>query len=190
MLISPLVLLLSLHPAASAQEADPSAAPEAPGDTPAEDTAGPSEAAPATNATEGGSAEPSPEVPAAAEPPRSSGDTPDVPIEELPILEGPQIREYVEAPYPPEAEAEGIEGTVVLLVEIDEQGGVTYVEVLAPVGYGFDEAAVAAVEQMLFTPAMTEAGPVSVAFEFAYGFSLAPEEPTEDSMDALSLIHI
>ena len=54
MLISPLVLLLSLHPAASAQEANPSATPEAPGDMPAEDTAGPSEAAPATNATEGG----------------------------------------------------------------------------------------------------------------------------------------
>ncbi|MCO4746541.1 MAG: TonB family protein [Proteobacteria bacterium] len=129
-----------------------------------------------------------PEVPASDEAP-SSDEVPadgappvepytgDIPIEELPILEGPQIVEYVEAPYPAEAEAAGVEGTVLLLIEIDESGAVTYVEVLQPIGDGFDEAAKAAVEQMTFTPAMTVAGPVPVAFEFNYGFSLEPEVP-------------
>lgn len=104
--------------------------------------------------------------------------------EELPILEMPQIATYVEAAYPPEAEAAGIEGTVLLLVEIDETGAVTHVEVVQPIGNGFDEAALAAAQQMRFTPAMTAEGPVAVAFEFAYGFVLRPEAPAEAPTEA------
>ncbi|TNE92247.1 MAG: TonB family protein [Deltaproteobacteria bacterium] len=134
------------------------AEPPAPEDAPAEPVAPPTPEAPPAGTT-------------APEP-----YTGDVPIEELPILQGPQIVEYVEAPYPPEAEAAGIEGTVLLLIEIDETGTVTYVEVLQEAGNGFDEPAAEAARQMTFTPAMTEAGPVPVAFEFAYGFKLSPED--------------
>lgn len=102
---------------------------------------------------------------------------PDAPVDELPIVQMPAIAAYVEAPYPPEAQAAGLEATVRLLIEIDEAGQVLNVEVTAPAGHGFDEAALAAVRQMSFTPAMTAEGPVAVAFEFDYGFKLSPPEP-------------
>ncbi len=104
--------------------------------------------------------------------------------EELPILEMPRIDVYVEAPYPPEAQAAGVEATVRLLVEIDETGAVMNATIDAPVGQGFDEAALAAVKQMRFTPATTAEGPVPVAFEFDYGFVLKVAEPPPDQPPA------
>ena len=100
--------------------------------------------------------------------------------EELPILEMPRIDVYVEAPYPPEAQAAGLEATVRLLVEIDATGAVINATVEVPVGEGFDEAALEAVKQMRFTPATTAEGPVPVAFEFDYGFVLKAPEPLPD----------
>ncbi len=66
------------------------------------------------------------------------------------------------------------------MIELDEHGRVIYVEVIQPIGHGFDEAALTAVRAMTFTPAQTEAGPVGVAFEFAYGFTFQPPEPEPD----------
>jgi TonB family protein len=94
----------------------------------------------------------------------------------LEIIEGPTIIKYVEAPYPQAALEAGIEGTVTLLIELDEEGEVLGVEVPEPVGNGFDEAAVDAVLSMTFAPAQTEAGPVPVIFEFAYTFVLQADE--------------
>lgn len=111
-------------------------------------------------------------------------DDPDPPADELPIVAPPSILEYVEAPYPEAALAQGLEGTVGLLVELDESGNVVNVEVIAPIGHGFDEAAVAAVRAMRFSPARTEAGPVGVAFEFGYGFSLEAAAPDPDAPPA------
>lgn len=90
----------------------------------------------------------------------------------LPIVVAPTIVEYVEAVYPEKALAEGREATVRLQINLDETGTVQDVQVIEPVGDGFDAAAVAAVQQMTFSPAKTEQGPVPVAFEFAYGFVL------------------
>jgi TonB family protein len=89
-----------------------------------------------------------------------------------PLVSMPELLEYVQAPYPEAAKEAEIEGTVRLLIEIDEAGEVTYIEVLQPAGNGFDEAAVAAAWQFYFTPAMDEDGPVPVAIEFDYGFIL------------------
>ena len=99
----------------------------------------------------------------------------------LPIVVAPSIVEYVEAVYPEHALAEGKEATVRLQINLDETGAVQDVQVIEPVGDGFDEAAVAAVQQMTFSPAETQEGPVPVVFEFAYGFVLneAPA-PAED----------
>lgn len=104
-------------------------------------------------------------------PPEGTG-----PAEELaPLVKDPALLEFVQAPYPPEAEASGVEATVRLLLEIDETGAVTRVEVLVPAGQGFDEAAVQAASAFRFTPAEDATGPVPVAVEFDYGFQLAPE---------------
>ncbi len=111
------------------------------------------------------------------------------PEEEFPpLVKEPELVQFVQAPYPPAAREAGLEGTVYLAVEIDEQGAVVAVEVLEPVGYGFDEAATAAVEQFVFSPAEDEQGPVPVIIEFAYGFVLdadsvegaVAEEPQEE----------
>jgi len=108
------------------------------------------------------------------------------PVEELPpLLQEPELIDFVQAPYPPEAEAAGVEGSVLLLIEVDETGAVTLVEILEGAGQGFDEAAVEAAAQFRFTPAVDETGPVPVALEFAYGFTLAPAIDEIDGDDTV-----
>lgn len=102
--------------------------------------------------------------------------------EELPPLtKEPTLVDFVQAAYPPEAEAAGLEAKVGLLLEIDETGAVANVTVVRPAGHGFDEAAVAAARAFRFTPAEDATGPVPVALEFDYGFELAdpPAPPPE-----------
>lgn len=95
------------------------------------------------------------------------------PAEELPpLLKTPQLLAFEQAPYPEEAKAAGVEGKVLLLLEIDESGAVTSVEILQPAGHGFDEAAANAAWKLRFSPAEDETGPVPVAIEFEYGFVL------------------
>ncbi|MBW1877118.1 MAG: TonB family protein, partial [Deltaproteobacteria bacterium] len=79
-----------------------------------------------------------------------------------------------------EAMEQGLESVVVLLVELDETGTLVSVEVVGPAGHGFDEAALEAVRQMVFGPAMTEEGPVPVLFELPYGFRFDVEEPPDE----------
>lgn len=113
-------------------------------------------------------------------PPPSAEEEP-ASTEPLPLTTLPTLLEYIQAPYPPQAEEAGIEGTVKLLLEIDEYGEVTYVELLESAGNGFDEAAMDAAWQFLFSPAEDANGPTGVAIEFDYGFVLqaAPEQPDE-----------
>ncbi|MEQ1505796.1 MAG: TonB family protein [Myxococcota bacterium] len=106
-----------------------------------------------------------------AVPPPAPGDAP----AELPLVTGPAVATYVEAPYPPEAEAQGLEGIVKLRISLSATGVVDNVEVLEAAGHGFDEAAVDAVLAMTWTPAATAEGPVAVVFDFDYGFVLKPE---------------
>lgn len=61
--------------------------------------------------------------------------------------------------YPKEARALGIEGDVVLRVELDDQGKVRRVRVVSGLGHGLDQAAVAALTRTCrFTPAYDSAG--------------------------------
>jgi len=119
--------------------------------------------------------------------PALAQDAPDseIPAEPLPLTVAPELVDFVQAPYPPDAEALELEGVVRLLIEIDETGAVSSVEVLDGPGYGFDEAAAEAARGFVFTPAETEEGPVPVAVEFDYGFVLdsEPVAPVEDDAD-------
>jgi TonB family protein len=92
--------------------------------------------------------------------------------EVAPLLREPAVVRFVEAPFPPEARAVGLECTVHLAVEIDETGRVVNVEALQGCGHGFDEAAVEALRQFQFSPAEDASGPLPVIIEFAYGFVL------------------
>jgi TonB family protein len=93
-------------------------------------------------------------------------------VELLPLVKNPELEEYVQAPYPEKAKEEGREGTVLLLIEIDEVGDVSYIEVLQSAGDDFDAAAVEAAWNFVFSPAEDKDGPVPVQIEFEYGFVL------------------
>ena len=60
--------------------------------------------------------------------------------EEAPaLIKMPELVEYVQAPYPVQAKEEGREGVVLLLIEIDEVGEISYVEILRSAGKDFDD---------------------------------------------------
>lgn len=95
------------------------------------------------------------------------------PAEEPPPLTVmPELVAFVQAPYPPEALAQGLQGGVLLELSIDAAGAVNGVTVLRGLGLGLDEAAVAAAQQFRFKPAEDATGPVPVIIEFEYGFVL------------------
>ncbi len=170
-----LLLLTCFCQAAHGQEelpAEEETAAEAPAaEEIAADEPTPEEAALEEAVVEDGPAEePAAEQVAPGEPPADPAQAPP-PEEELPpLVKEPQLLDFVEAPYPAEARQQGVEGTVLLALEIDETGAVVSAEVLEPVGHGFDEAALEAVVQFRFSPAEDEQGPVPVIIEFAYGF--------------------
>ena len=89
-----------------------------------------------------------------------------------PLVKEPQLLNFVQAPYPADALEAGVEGEVGLLIEIDEAGVVTSVEVIRPLQPALDAAAVEATRAFRFSPAEDEIGPVPVAVEFTYGFVL------------------
>jgi protein TonB len=74
--------------------------------------------------------------------------------------------------YPEEARKQGIEGKVVLQIDIDENGKVVKARVVKGAGYGLDEAAVAAAYKFQFKPAFSEGLPVPVRILYTYSFIL------------------
>lgn len=79
---------------------------------------------------------------------------------------------FVQPQYSDEARAAGIEGRVKLKLTIDAQGNVTNVEVLAGLGHGLDENAIAAAKRMHFTPAMAHGKPQISTFVVSFRFVL------------------
>lgn len=97
------------------------------------------------------------------------------------LTRAPELQQFVQAEYPPEAEAAGIAGSVVLEIDIGETGEVLDARVIGPAGNGFDEAAVAAVKQFRFTPAEIDGKPAAVTIEYRYDFQLRPQQPTQEA---------
>jgi TonB family protein len=95
------------------------------------------------------------------------------------LTKAPVLKRQVEAQYPPEALAQQLEGTVVMLIDISETGIVTDVQVTQTAGQGFDEAAVAAVRQFEFEPAEVDGAPAPVRIEYAYQFVWRAPPPPE-----------
>lgn len=89
----------------------------------------------------------------------------------------PQLTQFVQADYPPEALDEGIEAEVVLSIEINTEGEVTNVEVEEGTGRGFDEAAVEAARQFEFEPARVGEQAVAARILYRYRFELQDPEP-------------
>src|SRR3954468_6462988 len=87
----------------------------------------------------------------------------------------------VEAAYPPDAAAAGLEADVVLNLTIDTTGHVTHAEVATSAGPGreaFDAAAVAAATGYLFDPAESDGNPVAVELAYKVKFRLHANPPS------------
>ena len=86
----------------------------------------------------------------------------------------------VEAAYPPDAAAVGVEADVILNLTIDTTGHVSHAEVATSAGPGreaFDAAAVAAATGYLFEPAESEGKPVPVELTYKVKFRLHARPP-------------
>jgi protein TonB len=73
--------------------------------------------------------------------------------------------------YTDDARAAGISGKVRVEITVDEQGRVVAVRVLQGLGYGLDEAAVAAARGMIFEPAVRCGRPAPATFKVGFHFS-------------------
>ena len=89
----------------------------------------------------------------------------------------------VEAIYPAAARAAGRSGVVGLELTVAADGSVADVKVTRPAGFGFDEAAVAAVKRMRFRPATHDGRPVAATVAFEQRFVLRPHLVAETRAD-------
>lgn len=101
------------------------------------------------------------------------------PAAEPPTVTMPELREFFEAEYPPEAVKQSVEADVVLGLTIDAEGNVSAAEVVEPAGQGFDEAARQAALRFKFSPATRNGEPVPVRILYKYTFRLRRLEPAE-----------
>lgn len=95
-----------------------------------------------------------------------------IPTDEFLVTQMPRRKLEVRADYPEVARKQGIEGVVEMDLLIDREGRVRDVKVVRGIGFGLDESAVRAVEQMLFEPARVENEPVAVRIRYGYRFEL------------------
>ncbi len=92
-------------------------------------------------------------------------------ISVVPEIPTKQILSKIE--YPKMAMKQGIEGVVYLELFIDEYGNIRRVNVLKDPGYGFADAAVAALEGITCKPALMNDKPVAVRFRYPVRFVLS-----------------
>jgi TonB family protein len=98
---------------------------------------------------------------------------PDAPAPPTPtgvITKQPKLLQAVAPDYPPAALQAGKQAKVKVRIHIDEAGLVSKVDVLQPVGDGFDEAAVTAAMQYVFEPAEIDGKPGKIAVETTINF--------------------
>lgn len=95
-----------------------------------------------------------------------------IPAEEFLVSKMPKLLSEVRIDYPPEAKRKGIQGAVVFDILIDAAGKVRDVKLIEGLGYGLDEAALAAIKGFSFEPASIEDKPVAVRIRYAYRFIL------------------
>lgn len=99
--------------------------------------------------------------------------------DEQPVITPPELVDFVQADYPPEAQEQGLSAEVEVALTIAVDGSVSEAAVETPVGNGFDEAAVAAVRQFRFEPARRHGEPIAVRIRYRYVFELAPPDPED-----------
>lgn len=91
--------------------------------------------------------------------------------------ERPQILYRVNPQYPPELRRSRAQGTVTLEAVIDEEGCVASARVLHGAAPGFDAAALAAVMQWVFRPALADGQAVKVSYVLTTTFEIEKGTP-------------
>jgi protein TonB len=102
----------------------------------------------------------------------SDADSLPVPAEEYLVTQMPKLKNEVRIPYPPEAKAKNVEGVVVMEILIDDKGKVRQATLLEGPGYGLNEAAMKAIYDFEFAPAVIEKKTAAVRIRYAYRFIL------------------
>jgi TonB family protein len=90
-------------------------------------------------------------------------------------LTPPKLVTFVDATYPAAAKAARLQADVDLELTIDGAGKVTEARVIAPVGNGFDEAALEAARRFVFAPAKRGDEAIPARIKYRYVFELAAE---------------
>jgi protein TonB len=103
--------------------------------------------------------------------------TPDPVVDDLPLrltaeMSRPQPLRPILPRYTEVARRAGVQGTVVVEAIIDEQGHATDVRILRGLPMGLDRAAVEAIQQVTFKPAMMGNRPVKVYFTLTVNFAI------------------
>ncbi|MCH8569124.1 MAG: energy transducer TonB [Balneolales bacterium] len=113
-------------------------------------------------------------VPAPPPPPDSADEEPEVfvIVEQMPELIGGIAELQRHVVYPELARRAGIQGRVVVQFIIDEQGYVRSPQIIRSIGGGCDEAAIAALQKVRFTPGMQRGRPVKVQYTIPVQFRL------------------
>src|SRR5215468_3363056 len=95
------------------------------------------------------------------------------------VTRPPRLVQAQAPEYPPAALEAGKEAKVKIRIHIDAAGTVSSVDVLVPVGDGFDEAAVAAALQYVFEPAEIDGKPAAITVETTINFVIELREEPE-----------
>ena len=90
----------------------------------------------------------------------------------LPVVSAPKLIKHVEPEYPEYARKKKLSATVVVRMVVDEAGVPQNIAVIKPLGNGFDEATIAAVNQWRFEPAMRDGKPVAVSLQSEVTFRI------------------
>lgn len=95
-----------------------------------------------------------------------------IPTDEFLISAMPKVLEEVRPIYPEDAKKEGLQGSVVLEILIDNKGTVRDAKVLKSLDLRFDKAALIAIKKFKFRPAMVDKSAVAVKIKYAIKFVL------------------
>jgi protein TonB len=90
----------------------------------------------------------------------------------VPFEKPPEVVKQVQPKYPELARRAGMEGTVLVRVWVDKEGKVRKVEILKSDAEIFNQPAIDAAQQMVFTPAVQGGNPVSVWVAMPFKFKL------------------
>ncbi len=95
-----------------------------------------------------------------------------IPTEEYLVTQMPRLKSEIRIPYPAEARSKNIEGVVVMDILIDEKGKIRSATLIEGPGFGLNEAALKAIYQFEFSPAVVDKKPVAVRIRYSYRFVL------------------